>query len=110
MVSPTFSASSASDGAIITLASGVITTGSVVPSTSAASRSRLASSSSTLSQRYGTAFRARKSRAANDGADQRWPITRVSSPDGSGVALHRSSIASTTGYSFSSGGFHGFSR
>jgi hypothetical protein len=81
---PTALASSVVDGATMVVPSAVITTGSVSAPRSAACSSRPPSGSSAAIQRYGTALRARKSRAANDGADQRCPITLVSAISTSG--------------------------
>ena len=77
-------ASSVVEGASSVPPSAVITTGSVWALRPAACSSRPPSGSSAAIQRYGTALRARKSRAANDGADQRCPMTLVSAISASG--------------------------
>ena len=110
VVRPTAAAISASEGDFSTVPSGGTSTGTSSAVAPAASSSRAPSGSSMLYQRYGTALRARKSRAANDSADQRWPSTFVSSTERSPTLRQVSIRASTTGYSFSSGGSHGLSR
>ncbi len=75
---PTCAASSASVGCTSDLPSVVTTTGTSASVTPAALSSRWPSGSSASSHRYGTRLRARKSRTANDGADQRCPTMRTS--------------------------------
>jgi hypothetical protein len=110
VVSPTVAASSARLGETSAFPSVVMTTGTALSSRPAAASNRPDSGSSTRCHRYGTRLRARKSRTANDGADQRWPMTRNWGTAASGAAVHISSRSSKTGYSFSSGGCHGLSR
>ncbi len=66
--SPTAVASSAVDGATRTSPAGVMTTGNRLASSWAACSNRSPSGESEVTQLYGTALRARNSRAADDGA------------------------------------------
>lgn len=79
------------------LPSVVITTGTSASLIPAAASRRVPSASSARSQRYGTRLRARKSRTANECADQRCPTTLVSGIVTAGAASHASSSASSTG-------------
>ena len=87
-------------------------TGSSVSSSPAAVISRRASGSAMSSQRYGTPFRATKSRAACDSAENRCPTSRRpgSASRAAESASQSSRRSSSTGYSRASGGLQGFIR